>query len=480
MTTYSNQVSIKTRVQVGLFTLFGFFLIGAVSVYVNHKPQWWRACQLVHINVEDGTGLKSKSPVKSLGIEIGYLKTVELTETYVSLGICITAPVEVLPTTRAYIRSEGFLGDKFVELKPMRYVGPHTEAAKDVSWFFPNAYAEEPSSNVANAATTSNEVPVAKPAYKTRDREIPVGQGSQDVQQLVGRVDQLVGEVTSLTNNLKQAINPEELRQTMRQLNKTLENASRTLSPDGGLNQTAQRTLGKLEDTIEQLRDQMTRVNQGKGSLGMLLNDPSYAEEIKEVIHNANKLLSKVGGVRFNVNIGGEEINGYDSGRGWFQLSIWPEANRYYKVGIAVDPRGSRTETDVTTTSGGVTTLTQTEAIEPTHILITAMFGKVFYNNRLDLSLGVLYGDATASVGLQLGPVGMEDRIKLTNDIYSRSGPGEHSPNDRITLTLQPYMGIYVNGGIDSLYRVNNSLTFFYGAGITFDDEDIKLLFALR
>src|SRR5471030_3147144 len=111
----------NTQIKVGVFTLAALALIGGVTVYVNYKPFWWRPCQLVHINVEDATGLKAKSPIRSLGLEIGYLKTIELSETYVSLGICITAPVEVLPSTRAFIRSEGFLGDKFVELKPMKY-----------------------------------------------------------------------------------------------------------------------------------------------------------------------------------------------------------------------------------------------------------------------------------------------------------------------------------------------------------------------
>ena len=112
-----------TQFKVGMFTLLGLLMIGGISVWVNHRPFWWRPCQLVKIEVDDATGLKTKSPIRSLGLEIGFLSTVELSETHVTLGICITAPVEVLPATRAYIRGEGFLGDKFVELKPVRYVG---------------------------------------------------------------------------------------------------------------------------------------------------------------------------------------------------------------------------------------------------------------------------------------------------------------------------------------------------------------------
>src|ERR1700761_4653401 len=121
----ATHVNNSVRFKVGLFTFLGLLLIAVITTLVNDRPFWWRPCQLVKINIEDATGLKTKSPIRSLGIEIGYLKSVMLSESHVTLGICITAPVEVLPSTRAYIRGEGFLGDKFVELKPVRYTGPH-------------------------------------------------------------------------------------------------------------------------------------------------------------------------------------------------------------------------------------------------------------------------------------------------------------------------------------------------------------------
>src|SRR3954464_12080302 len=120
----TTQATISTKFRVGIFSLMGLMLIGAMTVFVNNKPYWWRSCQPVYINVEDATGLKTKSPIRSLGLQIGYLKSVELTETFVRLGVCGAAPVEILNTTRAYIRGEGFLGDKFVELKPVKYIGP--------------------------------------------------------------------------------------------------------------------------------------------------------------------------------------------------------------------------------------------------------------------------------------------------------------------------------------------------------------------
>lgn len=488
----TTQTSTATKFRVGLFTVLVLLLIGAVTVFVNDKPFWWRSCQLVHINVEDATGLKMKSPVRSLGLQIGYLKTVELTETYVRLGICITAPVDVLPVTRAYIRGEGFLGDKFVELKPVKYLGskPVEDQNAERSSFLKRIRLI-PEANAQEAVASPAQTPVATPTptptppapQKRGSRDIPVSEGSQDVQRVVERVDGLVKEITSLTTNLKDAINPKELRSTMQQLNRTLENASKTLSPEGGINTTAQRALSKLEDAIEQLRDMMTRINKGEGSVGKLLNDPTYADEIKEAIRNVNRLLSKVGGVRFIVDVGAEQIPAYDGGRGWFKLGIWPQPNRYYLLGITIDPRGKRTVTSTTTVAGGVTTTTQTTQVEQSAVLLTGMLGKVFYD-RFDLSVGVLHSDGTVEAKIHIGPAEHIQLATLINDVYSRGlGTGIE---DRITLVIKPWkdvtplQSIYLRGGLESLRQINGKTGYFFGAGLTFDDDDIKLLFALR
>jgi phospholipid/cholesterol/gamma-HCH transport system substrate-binding protein len=491
-TSSSNQANLTTKFKVGLFTILALLLVGAVTVFVNDRPFWWRPCNLVHINIDDATGLKTKSPVRSLGLQIGYLKSVELSETYVRLGICITAQVEVLPTTRAYIKGEGFLGDKFVELKPVRYTGPKHEdtpikkqsvipTAREISeavvnWLIPSAMAETP----APTPTQANPAAVGR----RNSHEIPVGEQPQDVQEMLGKVDDLVKQMTDLTTSLKQGINPQELRSTLTQLNKTLENTSRVLSPEGGLNSTAQRTLAKLEDAIEQMRDQMTRVNRGEGSLGSLLNDPKYAQEIEKAIQNVNKLLGKVGDVQFVVDIGAAEIPRYDGGRAWFLLSIWPQHDRYYRLGVVVDPRGKRTIITTTTSTGNSTTVTRQESVEQGGILLNGMIGKVWWK-RLDLSVGVLYGDGAVSIGLNLGPHDREDALTIRNDVYNRSRGQGTGGDYRGTLILKPFgskpfSSVYLMGGLESVRKVDGRIPWLYGAGITFTDDDIKLLFALR
>lgn len=528
----TDQSTFNTKMKVGIFGLVGLGLLGALTVYVNDRPYWWKGCQHVQITVEDATGLKSKSPVRSLGLEIGYLEDIQLSGEEVMLKICVTAPVEVTETTRAYLRGEGFLGDKFVELKPVRYLKDKKRYAKNSSTRQSSA-SQAQSQSSATAQSTPTETPVKKvptvapsptepaSAEKSGNRvlpaleriaffildasvssahaqgaavetqgapaggidagakTVPVGERNGDINSVVKQVDKLAVEMTELTHNLKEALNPDDVRATLKQLNLTLQNASKTLSPEGGLNTTAQRTLAKLEDAIEQFRDIMSRINRGEGSVGRMINDPVFANELEAAMKNLNSFLNKASRLRLVIDIGGAQIPAYNGGRGYASLALWPNDSRYYLLGVAVDPRG-RLNITTTKTEGpnGVVTTTKVTQTQFTSFVLTGMIGKLFFDHRLDLSIGAQYGDATLSWALRMGPKFKEDRIQFRHDLYSRPGPGFGLDN-RLSVILRPFMSTYVKGGLEGLHKVDGKMAYYFGAGLSFDDEDIKSLLTL-
>ncbi len=478
----ANEASTKTKWKTGLFTLVGLMFMGGLTVYVNNKPFWWRACAPVQITVEDATGLKIKSPVRSLGLEIGYISDIGLVPSGVNIRICVTAPVEVQPETKAYVRAEGFLGDRFLELKPVKYTGAHNlgdeKTDTGIKTTVTPASTEEHSSRFKHLMIDLFGIPSAyatdaQAADKPPAKTVPVGAGAADMQQVMS-------EMKSLTTSLKESINPEEIRSTIRQLNKTLEDASRALSPQGGLTQTAQRSLIKLEDAIEQMRDQMTRVNQGQGSVGMVLNDPAYAEELRKALANMNRLLNRASEMRLTVQLGLSQLSAYQATRAAFEVTIWPKPDRFYRIGLGNDPRGSISQTTSTTDYAGVVNgpITNTQ-VNYGGFVFTAMVGK-HLNRRTDIGVGILFGDGAASLNLNLGPADYMEQIQLKGDLYFRprstAGRWTALPDGRISLIYQPYSIFFVSGGIEGFRKVGNSSSYFVGGGIRFEDEDIRLL----
>ena len=478
----ANEASSKTRWKTGIFTVAGLLFMGGLTVYVNNKPFWWRACEPVQITVEDATGLKIKSPVKSLGLDIGYVSDIGLVSSGVKIRICVTAPVEVMPETKAYVRAEGFLGDRFLELKPVKYTGSHRMGEDKVdsikTTVTPSSTEDAHSSRFKHLVidlfgVASAQAADAEAADKNPAKTVPVGAGAADMQQVMS-------EMKSLTTSLKESINPEEIRGTIRQLNKTLEDASRALSPQGGLTQTAQRSLIKLEDAIEQLRDQITRVNQGQGSVGMVLNDPVYAEELKKALANMNRLLNKAGEMRLTVQLGIMQLTAYQATRAAFEVTIWPRPDRFYRIGLGSDPRGKISQVSTTTEYGGLTNgPIRTTQIDQGGYVFTAMIGK-HLNRRTDIGVGILYGDGAASLNVNLGPVEDMEKFQIKGDLYFRArtsgGQWTALPDGRIYLIYQPYSIFFLSGGVEGFRKVGDSTSLFYGGGIRFEDEDIRLL----
>jgi phospholipid/cholesterol/gamma-HCH transport system substrate-binding protein len=466
----SNDANKSLKFKVGLYTFAGILLAGYLTVYVNDQPYWWRPCRVSNITVEDATGLKSKSPVKSLGLEIGYIRGVDLTAEGVRLKICVTAPVEVTAETRAYVRSEGFLGDKFLELKPVKLKDEEKDDHSAIlrpflplaAWVFVGATAHAEGGDSTHV-----------------ERDIPVGERSADFQKIMNELSGLVTEVRGVTKNLNSALNPEDLKSVVKQLNKTLENASAALNPETGITSTAQRALLKLEDAIEQLRDQLTRVNQGKGSVGKILNEDVYATELEKALKNLNALLGKASEFRFVVSLGFSQLNAYNSSRGAFELQLWTRPERYYRLGVASDPRGNILATTTTTEVAGTSTTVNSTRTERGDFSITAMVGQVFAE-RVNLSIGVLYGDGVTRLAYDSGWGEYKDSLQPFVELYFRPNAASTlwtvRPDVRTGLFVQPFSVFTLTGGIEGLRRVNGRQSFFFGAGIRFDDNDIKLL----
>ena len=238
--------------------------------------------------------------------------------------------------------------------------------------------------------------------------------------------------------------------------------------------------MSLLTDKIKEL---VNKVNDGKGTVGILLNDPSIAEELRQAIRNANALLGKASTFRFIVDVGAEQLKAHDGTRAWFKLGIWPRPDRYYLLGVTMDPRGRLSSTKTTTSVGGTSTTTETTQTERGGILFTAMLGKVFWR-RLDGSVGILHGDGAISGKFLLGPDENETLFELHAVGYGRgkegSFSGETQLNGRFTALVRPFSTVYLMGGLEGIRKVGGSIPWAIGAGISFDDEDIKLLFALK
>ncbi|MCO5143749.1 MAG: MlaD family protein [Oligoflexia bacterium] len=489
--------------RIGIFTAVGIGLIIGFSIYVNDRPYWYRPCNEVNINVDDATGLRRKSPVKTLGLEIGYINSVDLDGDKVLVKVCITGPVKIIDETRAYVRSSGFLGDKFLELKPVEKNGAQLSSPRSNNGTSPAPL---------DSSREKEEIPEDFESESKGSQVIIVPEGDHSIQSklesrakslllslldslisdahaegttlnasreaelsdTVKKVGKLIDQLTLMVGDLREVTQQKEFKETIINLNSAMKHLEVLLRPQGKVMKNVDEAMESLKNTMASAEQLMEKVKNGEGTIGKFLTDPSIYEEVKSAVRSVNLLLGKAGGLKTYVDIGGVSIPQYDGNKAKFSVMIAPNPTRYYLVGITSDPRGRDKKTTTTTTvNGGAPSVEVKTVNEEKGLRITALFGKYF--GPLDLRVGLIEDNGAVGAGFWFDE---ERRFGIHADIYS---PGKNEP-----IMVRGYAKailwktVYVTGGFDQHRKYNGKIPYFYGVGLFFDDDDLKYLLAFK
>jgi phospholipid/cholesterol/gamma-HCH transport system substrate-binding protein len=513
--------SVNRVIRIGIFTSVGVALIVGFSIWVNDHPYWYRPCNEVKIHVDDATGLRRKSPVKTLGLDIGYIKDVSLDEEKVMVKVCVTGPVKLIPETRAFIRSNGFLGDKFLELKPMERVGDSEKhesaplippAKEEEAPAIPTSQRQDQLKNSASAPILDSIRVEQKPLFPWEQEEkkesgspasilgntlsylysilIPEARAETaqaantnptlnasreaELGDTVKKVGKLIDQLTLMVGDLREVTQQKEFKDTVINLNSAMKHLELLLRPEGKVMKNVDSAMESLKNTMANAEKAMKKISDGEGSLGKLVNDPGLYEDLRNAIRSVNLLLGKAGGLKTYVDISAWQIKAYNGARANFSLIVAPNPGRYYLVGLTNDPRGRDRKTVTTTSVDGSRPSVEIKNVnEEKGLRITAMFGKYF--GPFDLRVGLLEDYGAVSVGFWFD---QSRKYGLRADAYSL---GKNQPyTARLSARAEVIPGIYVTGGMDTTQVYLGKKTYFYGVGLFFDDDDIKYLFAFK
>jgi hypothetical protein len=141
---------------------------------------------------------------------------------------------------------------------------------------------------------------------------------------------------------------------------------------------------------------------------------------------------------------------------------------------VSTDPRGVEERTTTQLVVNGVTTNKEEKIVSRERGLnITAAFGKYF--GPLDLRVGLIENAAAIGVGYWLDE---EHSYGIMTEVYKLSKRDPYRV--RVVARSKIFSGLYVRGGVEDVKKVGNKLPYFFGAGLFFNDEDIKYLLAFR
>jgi phospholipid/cholesterol/gamma-HCH transport system substrate-binding protein len=331
------------QMKVGLFVILGMLLVAAAIFLIGDSKKLWEPKVEFRAAFKDVAGLKAGTPVRMGGLDIGTVMDVSHgnegsdTRIYVKMSVVKNEAQRIRSDTIARVVPKGLLGDKMIELSVSESGAPPQDPTQLMK-------SEEPRDMLANA----NEL--AKRAQGVIEKIEPLAQSLGDPRfgenikgsaQSINDILDAIAHKDSIAHRM--LFDGEDAKKFSAALT-NFQNASAQLSGvladvkdmtghvksgpgiahaviyDGDLSKNAsgvmaelhkdlvairegngiakaiiygddntQRIMGNLHAMSEDMRQIVSGVRQGKGTLGALLVDPSVYEDIKAAIGNVER-----------------------------------------------------------------------------------------------------------------------------------------------------------------------------------------------
>lgn len=237
------------QIIVGLFVAFGFLLSAYLVFLLGSKSGFLQSNVYLYARFKDVKGLHTGSEVSLSGLRIGVVERINVSEDdskemVAKLQINAKAMKKIRSDSRATLKTQGVLGDKYIELS----IGSIESAGLKDGETIPTAETPDLFSKGGNLVD-----------------------GLSKYLKEGGDVDSLLRNLARLSDNLVQLSNQVRKEKSI-------------------LNELFYGTSGKnLNQAITHLDSILKKIDSGDGTLGSIINDPTVYEEVKAVLGGAKR-----------------------------------------------------------------------------------------------------------------------------------------------------------------------------------------------
>ena len=271
--------------------------------------------------------------------------------------------------------------------------------------------------------------------------------------------------------------------------------------------------LAKLDASLTNVQEITDKINKGQGTVGHLINDDKLARNLDKASTQLTNLLGTPDQLKIEVNERSELMIGSPAGgkldpnvpnvlsvardtaynpwtKNYFGLRIIPRPDKWYGLDIVDDPRGyTRRVRTVNNASCGATTCfpiypTAIDTITTERVLKFSVYIAKRYG-PISGRFGILENTGGAGIKLHLA----NDSLTLSADAWEFANPLKDRPRLKLYADYRFLNHLLLTFGVDDVLnrplvdpeqttRIVSGRDYFIGAGVFFNDDDIKMLLA--
>ncbi len=486
----------------------------------------------------DASGLPKGTKVVIAGLPKGEVIGLEIEGRYAKVTFKLDDEITVWTSAVIIKKARSLLGDNYLEIDPgeevkqapdgtrqsFTRIGPPCPTFRDTDPRKADACRQIP--NVIEATTPDQLLHRIEQTLPNVDRVLEsVRDLSEDVRRIVNgpmqsvatRVDGLVqreaGTVSDIIERADRSmVRIEQITADLRSITrgadpridhilKNLDDASveakdLVTTAKSELTQTGDKLrekLDKLDGVIGNTESITRKIDEDKGTLGRLVNDPTIADNVEQITEDAKGFLGTLFGLKAYVGLRSEYNVGSGLMRHYVSVELHTRPDKFYLIELEKGPRGGYPEV----------TLTFDPTVDPNHwirktviedkVRFTFQFAKRF--SWLTLRYGLK--ESTGGVGADVDLQWFERSLRLSADVFDASF--DQYPRVKLAAAYEVFRHIYVLGGVDELLNKPATIDpvkgtsdvpiqfdsfrygrdYFFGGMLRFNDEDLSALLSV-
>jgi phospholipid/cholesterol/gamma-HCH transport system substrate-binding protein len=316
------------------------------------------------------------------------------------------------------------------------------------------------------------------------------------VADIIERADRSMAKIEQITSDLRSITKGADPR--IARILQNLDSASAeakdlVATAKSELTQTGEALRGKLDklDGVIGNTESITKkIDDDKGTLGRLVNDPAIANNVEQITEDAKGFLGTLFGLKAYVGLRSEYNVFAGLARHYITVELHTRPDKFYLVELEKGPRGGYPDVS----------LTFDPTVDPNHwirkttiedkLRFTFQFAKRF--SWLTLRYGIK--ESTGGVGADVDLHWFDRDLRFSADVFDASF--DQYPRVKLTAAFEMFRYLYVLGGVDELINAPTEIhpvkgtsdvpiqfdtfrfgrDYFFGAMLRFNDEDLSAL----
>ncbi len=482
--------------KVGIFVILGFFMVALTTTVFGNLDFNSKEGKTVYFRLNDATGIREGTPIMYKGIKVGEVQDVTMKNNEIISKVIVYHEFEIPDNVRFNVKQSGFVGQKYVEFEadptiqsksPLQnnyeYDGRQNSANMDAVMAKLNDVAAEMTTLLKsfNEVITTDESKNALQDSISNLKDI-----TESVKNIVATNDKNIQEVIDNAKNMTDMIE-RIIAKNENQLNSSISNIaeiSDTLKAfTASVDKLVANNQGNIDDSLKNLKEITDKVNttmdeietitkdinEGKGTLGLLINDEETKKDVKNVVSKMSSFLGdsnsadNENGMALYTTIGADflfDAKSVYTGRGYVQAQFYSDPKNFYLIGLSNIPpiAPNSPEYDI-----------YGSKIKYSELAISLQYSHIFAN-----VFGVRFGvfDNTLGLAADIYPL-KNNNLAISLEAYDfNTYQNSLDVYTKAYIRWHFYKGIFIQAGVEDIIGNVNRM-YMVGAGYRFKPTEI-------